>query len=34
MRHSFCRVVATAAIAAEVPETAINGLLDRHAVRD
>jgi hypothetical protein len=34
MRHSLGRVVATAAIAAAVPEVVIIGLLDRHAARD
>ena len=34
MRHSLGRVVATAAIAAAVPEAVIVGLLDRHAARD
>ena len=34
MRHPPGRVVATAAIAAAVPEAVIIGLLDRHAVRD
>jgi hypothetical protein len=34
MRHSLGRVVATAAIAAEVPKAMIIGLLDRHATRD
>jgi len=31
MRHSLGRVVATAAVAASVPEEVIIGLLDRHA---
>jgi hypothetical protein len=31
MRHSLGRVVATAAVAASVPEAVITGLLDRHA---
>jgi hypothetical protein len=31
MRHSLGRVVATAAVAASVPEAVIIGLLDRHA---
>jgi hypothetical protein len=31
MRHSVGRVVATAAVAASVPEAVIIGLLDRHA---
>ncbi len=34
MRHSLGRVVATAAVAASVPEEVIIGLLDRHAARD
>jgi hypothetical protein len=34
MRHSLGRVVATAAVAASVPEAVIIGLLDRHAVSD
>ena len=34
MRHSLGRVVATAAVAAAVPEAVIVGLLDRHVVRD
>jgi hypothetical protein len=34
MRHSLGRVVATAAVAASVPEEVIIGLLDRHASRD
>ena len=34
MRHSLGRVVATAAVAASVPEEVIIGLLDRHASGD
>jgi len=34
MRHSLGRVVATAAVAASVPEDVIIGLLDRHASSD
>jgi hypothetical protein len=34
MRYSIGRVVATAAVAASVPEQVIIGLLDRHAARD
>jgi hypothetical protein len=34
MRHSLGRVVATAAVAAAVPEEVIIGLLDRHAAGD
>jgi len=34
MRHSIGRVVATAAVAASVPEAVIVGLLDRHVARD
>ena len=34
MRHSLGRVVATAAVAASVPEEVIIGLLDRHAAGD
>ncbi len=34
MRHSLGRVVASATIAAAVPEAVILGLLDRHAARD
>jgi hypothetical protein len=34
MRHSLGRVVATAAVAASVPEDVIIGLLDRHAAGD
>ena len=34
MRHSLGRVVATAAVAASVPEAVIVGLLDRHVARD
>jgi len=34
MRHSLGRVVATAAVAASVPEDVIIGLLDRHASGD
>lgn len=34
MRHSLGRVVATAAVAASVPEGMIIGLLDRHAAGD
>jgi hypothetical protein len=34
MRHSLGRVVATAAVAASVPEDLIIGLLDRHASGD
>lgn len=34
MRHSLGRVVATAAVAASVPQEVIVGLLDRHAARD
>jgi hypothetical protein len=34
MRHSLGRVVATAAVAASVPEAVIIGLLDRHAAGD
>jgi hypothetical protein len=34
MRHSLGRVVATAAVAASVPEQVIFGVLDRHAARD
>jgi hypothetical protein len=34
MRHSLGRVVATATIAAAVPEAIIIGLLNRHAARD
>jgi len=34
MRHSLGRVVATAAVAAAVPQEVIIGLLDRHASGD
>ena len=34
MSHSLDRVVATAAVAASVPEEVIIGLLDRHAAGD
>ena len=34
MRHSLGRVVATAAVAASVPEAVIIALLDRHASGD
>ena len=34
MRHSLGRVVATAVVAASVPEEVIIGLLDRHAAGD
>jgi hypothetical protein len=34
MRQSLGRVVATAAVAASVPEAVIIGLLDRHAASD
>jgi len=34
MRHSLGRVVATAAVAAAVPQEVIIGLLDRHAAGD
>jgi hypothetical protein len=34
MRHNLGRVVATAAVAAAVPHTHINALLDRHAAGD
>ena len=34
MRQSLGRVVATAAVAASVPEQVIIGLLDRHAASD
>ena len=34
MRHSLGKVVATAAVAASVPEAVIVGLLDRHVALD
>jgi hypothetical protein len=34
MRHSLGRVVATAAVAASVPEQVIIGLINRNASRD
>ena len=34
MLHHLCRVVATAAVAADVPHSLITALLDRHASGD